>query len=302
MKIMQFTNVAQYDLAIVGLGYESRAITVCSDLCKSETKIIALGYDQNTEDFSYQENLKFYKSLEAEILEGSDEYIYKCIFDNVNINWTDEPIHCLLDITVMSRSRLATIIVFLIENLHKNSTVTICYELAEYTEPSGDLSPIRYVGPIADSLSGTIGDINLPSSIVIGLGYEIGKGIGISNNLDTEKTFLFIPRGKDTRFENKVISNNKLLIDDTPKNHIFYYDISNPFKTYVDLRETMLAIMDITRPVIVPLGPKIFSALCVIFSKEMDCEVPVWRVSSEHHETPVDRKSSGNRFYLSLTI
>ncbi|ACJ27810.1 Conserved hypothetical protein [Shewanella piezotolerans WP3] len=298
MKLLKSNDIGNIDLAIVGLGYETRATTRCRSMVNSN--IIAIGYDQHTSALRYQDNLEYYNSIGATVIEGDNCNVYRELFKLIDVQWTGRPVNCLIDITVLSRTRLAEIILYLISNLEEGSHIKVSYSLAEYTEPSNSISPMRKVGPIIDSLSGALGDINLPSSIVIGLGYEIGKAIGISNYLDTENQFIFIPNGKDSNFETSVRTNNELLINITPENHTFTYDICNPYKTYLDLRETMLAIMDISRPVLVPLGPKIFSALSVVLSEEMNRTLPVWRVSSEYLEEPVDRKPTG--FYIEFTL
>lgn len=295
MKVKKTYEFKNIDLAIVGLGYESRATQLCCDVSGLEN-IIAIGYEENKTAFSYSDNLNFYKSKNAVIFEGSDSNVYHELFTHLQVNWLDRPINCVLDISVMSRTRLAEIILFLISNLHPSSSIKITYQLAEFTNPPKDISPIRKVGPIARRLGGRIGNIELPSSIIIGLGYELGNAIGICNYLDSDIQFLFIPKGKDEKFEDCVRANNETLIESTPANHLFSYDVSQPYKTYLQLREIALAALDISRPVMVPLGPKIFSALCVVLGCELNYTLPVWRVSSEHNEKPVDRRPSGNRY------
>lgn len=302
MKLRKESYSGKYDLAIVGLGYESRAITACQKLDLPHNDIIAIGYNSHTDVFSYQKNKQYYTKIEAKLLEGSDTTVTSQFIELMENKQLDNPINCFLDITVMSRYRLAFILSFLIDNLKKNSTITISYELSNFYDAPNDLSPIRKIGPILDSLSGSLSDINLPSAIVLGLGYELGKGIGISNYLDTESTFLFIPQGKDSRFEESVMLNNQPLISETPNNHKFFYDITNPYKTYLELRETMTAILRCYRPVLVPLGPKIMAALSVILGKDFSPQLPVWRVSSEHIEEPIDRESSGNNILLTLDL
>ncbi|EIV1853394.1 hypothetical protein ACHELK_003149 [Vibrio vulnificus] len=302
MKVLKGTTVNYYDLAIVGLGYESRAITTCNSVKDNLNSIIAVGYREHTSAYSYKSNYSFYQELNANIIEENDQELFKKLHSIINTDWANRQINCLLDITVMSRTRLATILMLLMENLKKGSTIRICYELAEYSSPSKEISPIRKIGPIIESLSGSMGDIELPSSIVLGLGYELGKAIGISNYLDTEQQYLLIPKSIDSRFEDDIYSNNKSLIESTSKNCIFEYDVCNPYVSYLNLRELLIAISEVSRPIVVPLGPKILSALCVILSKEMDYSLPIWRVSSEHNEVPVDRRSSGHMYELSLRI
>jgi hypothetical protein len=302
MKVLKENVVEVYDMAIVGLGYESRAISVCSSFSNVISAVVAIGYREHSDAYSYLGNLEYYRSIGAEVIQGEDGFVIDSLSKLIKSNWVSKPISCLLDITVMSRTRLATILLFLIRNLVKGSTVKICYEIAEYTEPSLDISPIRKIGPINEFLSGSLGDINLPSSVIIGLGYELGKAIGITNYLDTEMQFALIPKGKDISFEMSVVENNEMLLNSMSKENTFSYDVCNPYKTYFALREIVMAITQISRPIIVPLGPKILSALFVILSDEFEYALPIWRVSSEHTETPVDRVSSGNLVELNIEI
>jgi hypothetical protein len=302
MKLRKENYTGKYDLAIVGLGYENRAITACKNIDLPHREIIAIGYDTHTNVCSYQKNKKYYEKIGAKIIEGPDITVTNQFIELIKEKKIKKPINCFLDITVMSRYRLAFILSFLIDHLEKTSTITIGYEISDFYDAPKGLSPIRKIGPILNSLSGSLSDINLPSAIVLGLGYELGKGIGISNYLDTESTFLFIPQGKDSRFEESVMQNNQSLISETPSNHKFFYDITNPYKTYLELRETMSAILQCYRPVLVPLGPKIMAALSVILGKEFSPQLPVWRVSSEHIEEPINRESSGDSILLTLDL
>lgn len=302
MKILKENNLENYDLAIVGIGYESRAITIFEDKKDQIHKTISIGYKEFNTELSYEKNKLLYKNSNAKIIEKNDSDLFKELKEIIRNEYSSEPIKCLLDITVMSRTRLATVLMILIENLKEKSNIKICYELAKFTPPSNEVSPIRKIGPIISSLSGSLGNIELPSSIVIGLGYELGKAIGISNYLDAELQFSIFPRSTDKDFERYVESNNNTLLESIPNNFKFNYEVSNPYKSYLELRELVLAITKISRPIVVPLGPKILSAIFIILSKEFNYSLPVWRVSSEHNELPVDRKPSGEMVELNLEI
>ncbi len=56
MKVLKGTTVNYYDLAIVGLGYESRAITTCNSVKDNLNSIIAVGYREHTSAYSYKSN------------------------------------------------------------------------------------------------------------------------------------------------------------------------------------------------------------------------------------------------------
>lgn len=131
MKVLKGTTVNYYDLAIVGLGYESRAITTCNSVKDNLNSIIAVGYREHTSAYSYKSNYSFYQEVNANIIEENDQELFKKLHSIINTDWANRQINCLLDITVMSRTRLATILMLLMENLKKGSTIRICYELAE---------------------------------------------------------------------------------------------------------------------------------------------------------------------------
>lgn len=302
IKINTTPQIENFDLGIFGLGYESRAISVFSQSNYKCAKNIVIGYSQHTRELSYQYNKEAYLTHSLEIIEGDDSKIIKEVINYFDENIKDAPVNILLDITVMSRHRLSTIIVLLLDKLPKSSTLTIAYEVSKFVEAPTELSPIHKVGEITEALSGCLGDLSYPTSLIVGLGYEKGKAIGICNYIDAEYSFLFIPKGIDQRFEDAVIKHNHGLINSIPNDHIFYYNVCEPCKIYFELREIVLSIMEFSRPLLIPLGPKIFSAIATIIGKELYPTLPVWRVSSEHTEEPTERPSSGTISLFTVTI
>ena len=83
---------------------------------------------------------------------------------------------------------------------------------------------------------------------------------------------------------------------------VYEYQVNDPVSTYLDLRTIINSIAHTSRCLLVPLGPKILSAICVVLSFEREGRLPVWRVSSEHTEEPIDRKSSGVVIDFSLKV
>ncbi|NVJ62467.1 MAG: hypothetical protein HWE27_18910 [Gammaproteobacteria bacterium] len=303
MKVLSNPYNGSYDLSIIGLGYESRAEYQFNKNKEILGHIVSVGYDKYTNFFNYPGLKDKYKSSGIDIIEGNDDDV---IFNT--INWlndeicTDKPINVFIDITVMSRKRLSALIYHLLENLPKKSTLTISYELSSFVQAPSGLSPIRKVGEVIPQLSGDIGDLNYPTSVVLGLGYEEGKALGLVNFIDAEYNYIFVPIGKDIRFDRTVSDNNRILFEGIPENRIFKYRLEHPYNTYLDLRDLVLSISEFSSPLLAPLGPKIFAAISVVLAKELDQGMPVWRVSSEQEEEPVDRAASGNTLQLSIVL
>lgn len=292
MRILKnFIKKENYDLCILGLGYESRCTNINKKLKpKSENKI-AIGYDEHVDELTYPENKKHFSQEGIIIKESNDEEIFKSLEKITNNLFNTTPIDVFLDITVMSRYRLSTIIEILIKRLPSGSILNIAYSLSNYIPPPKKSTPIRTISSLSKDNIGSIGDLSLPSSVIIGLGYEKDKAMGILSYIDTNIIFPFLPESLIKKFEEDVATNNKSLLDIMPKGNIFRYSVDSPYSTYISLRDLVLELKTVSRPLIIPLGPKILSALSIVLCIETG--VSAWRVSSDYEEEPVDRIASG---------
>ncbi|VUD64554.1 hypothetical protein TDB9533_03344 [Thalassocella blandensis] len=293
MKIIKDIYLGSFDCTICGLGFESRSTFAFDKLSKRISNLLVLGYKENTDCFSYQSNKQMFEQRTENIYEIEDEHVVEALTHSISTELFKATNNFLLDITVMSRHRLATVISFLLHRISKGSTLTITYSLSKFIQPPYGITPVKKVCEIADGFSGTLGDLSLPTSIVIGLGYEKGKALGISNYLDSWRDYVLVPESPISEFEEMVRENNRDLLDSIPPQRVLSYSVSSPYSTYVDLKSLVMSLKEYSRPLLIPLGPKILSALCVILSKEFDLTVPVWRVSSQYLEEPIDRPASG---------
>lgn len=293
MKLLKERYSGNYDLAILGLGYEDRASSTFDDLKGAFSHALAIGYEHHTDKFNYQSLKIKYENSGVDIIEGDDDkVVIHCL------NWvgrhikSNKPVRMIVDITVLSRSRLSAILYRVIDLLPKGSKITVTYQLSDFVPAPEGLSPIKKVGEVIPELVGDVGDLTLPTTVIVGLGYEKGKALGLVNLIDAEYYYLCIPKGLDHRFDESVESNNSSLIESTPIKHKIYYNVDLPYNTYLDLRDLLLSVSSFSNPMLVPLGPKILAAICLVLAKEVG-DIPVWRVSSEHSETPVNRKPCG---------
>lgn len=300
MKVLKNSEIDSFDVGFFGLGYESRAPYSLLNSGKNFNVKHVFGYNSYRDEFSYPKNKKIFEENNCSIHEGDDNSTienFKQIIDGI----TDR-VDVFVDITVMSRHRLATLILMLLRGLSQGSRIMISYTPSKYIKPVQGTSPIRMVGDITMDLGNYLGDLSLPTSLILGLGYEKDKALGVCNYLDVHNTFLFIPVSDEDKFEHSVRINNSILIQSLQTEKIFTYKVESPYTTYLDLKSLLLSLIDNSRPLLVPLGPKILSAVSVIIGHELHPRVPVWRVSSEHHETPKDRPSSGKTINFTVLI
>jgi len=293
MKILKTFIGGEFDLAIFGLGFESRAISAFDKYGSNCSEILVIGYDINTDKFSYQDNKLKYSKSKANVIEHDDKSISRHVDDFLFKNDFDKPVNVLLDITVMSRHRLACIICRLMDSLPEHSTLSVVYTLSNYIAPPEEDTPIKHLCEICSQLGGSLGDPSLPTSVIFGLGYEKSKALGVANFLDSGFIYTFIPKSPVAQFEAAVTINNKDLLDSISSENVFFYDVCQPYSTYLDLKSLVQSLDKFSRPLLVPLGPKILAALSVFLGKELYPNLPVWRVSSGYTEMPIDRPASG---------
>ncbi|MBQ0759799.1 MAG: hypothetical protein KBT72_09100 [Zhongshania sp.] len=302
MKLLKEFHDGNFDLAIYGVGFEERATHCAKIYLQKKVKSIAIGYDINTDKFNYQKNKSFFTANGAEVYEGSDISCVNYLDKFLSTLDRGQPKNILLDITVMSRHRLAGLIFKLLDILPPKSKISITYSLSKFVEPPPGNTPIRSLGEILPQLTGALGDLSLPSAVIFGLGYEKGKASGVLNFLDPSDAYIFIPSSPVKKFRKLVVKNNSDLFDNIPSDNIFDYDVCDPYSTYLTLRSLVLSIKSHCRPLLIPLGPKILASLCVILGKELYPTLPVWRVSSDFEETPINRVASGIKIEYTIEV
>lgn len=296
MKILKEVKNDGFDLVISGLGFESRCLETYKKYNKATKEFLYLGYKNENNNNLYLDNRKKIEYNNLKALDLNDKE-----FQDQISNLDLRNIHSIgIDISVMSRHRLSFAIYTVLQKLTPGSTLTIMYTLSEYCCPPEEITPVKKVGPICEKIIGSLGDLGKPTTAIIGLGYEKSKAIGINNYIEPNETLLFFPKSQENKFETDVSNNNADLIESVEDDQIYEYNVHNPVSTYLELRSLVYSTSKFNRCLLVPLGPKILSALCVILSFELKGKLPVWRVSSEQTETPIDRKSSGHIIEVSI--
>lgn len=302
MKVEQPSNESKYDVGVFGLGYEKRSIFALQSSEFEITKKIAIGYLSNTNVHSYSSNKTFFEKNTFEITELGVTGFSDAIKDVLTGRELLEARSVVVDITAMSRGRLAEVVWFVLSNLSVGCKLDIIYTPSEYVIPPLSTTPIKKIEEIIRPLSGAIGDINLPSSLVMGLGYELNKALGVCTYLEPDDYFLLIPVSNEEGFESAVYKNNISIIESASKSSVFKYNVLDTYGSYRDIKELMISLLKTTRPIFLPLGPKILAAIGVLLGFELRPDLPVWRASSEHTEDPKERLSGGEIVTLSIRM
>lgn len=291
----------KYDYAIWGVGYEDRCTEASKSFpAKELVKEWAIGYENFKDEHNTEFSRNHFLERGCQLIETNDLDFSKKIDYIISEIPKSKKTNIIFDISIFSRHRLSIIIHKLIKQLSLESIITIVYSPSEYTPPPSTPTPIRKIGEICDELSGGIGDLSLPTSTILGMGYEKGKAAGILNYLDCSDNYFFIPHGNEEKFNSEIHNQNIDVLKNISIERAIKYELNAPYDTYLNLKTLVLNLAESSRPLIIPLGPKVLAAISVIVAVELN--VPVWRVSSDQQEDPINRKSNGELISFSIEI
>lgn len=199
----------------------------------------------------------------------------------------------LLDVSSFSRLRTAIILEEISQYaLQKRTVLTVLYSLPVYTEPASADGPLNVLEPVTPFFDGSLADPELPLVALVGVGYEGQRGLGIIEFLDASEAWVLVPLGYDVHFDGTMLAANDLLLKRAADRRI-EYDPANPLALFRVLQSLTHALRTDYRVVMVPMGPKMLAACCMLISILSDGVDAVWRASSEIFEDPKPVDAAG---------
>lgn len=298
MRTVSLETVAaeEFDLAIVTCGYETRATYLRKTIALNASELLVLDYRCNA-ILSYDANKAFYESLSSRRFIDIDDSLSKTL--NTAIAGaasrvdTDARLRIFIDVSSCSRSVMAKLFLAVAESVPGRAELTCAYALSAFdTPPDGEL-PSHISEPVVGDLSGWSDDLSKPPCAVIGIGFEPGRALGCIDYLEIPEVRLFMPYGVDQRFEQAVRDANAALIAEAGDQSVLPYQILDPAATYEKMESLIYGLLARFRPVLIPLGPKIFAALAMVLAVRMLPRICVWRTSSGSIGDISDRTANG---------
>lgn len=293
----QETRTSDYDLMFVCCGYESRCTFVYDQFQGETGHLVILDYG-STGVHSYDRNrFEFERAASANWID-----LRQPDFDHIIAEWVartrevlegDGPVRVLFDISSCSRSTMASILINLTNKMQRDVDLTCVYAVSAYFNPPDGELPSSVSEPVIGELSGWSSDLTKPPCAIIGLGFEPGRALGSIDYLEVPEVRLFVPQGPDGRFYQAVVEANRLLLEDPGINSSAYH-VLNPIDTYQKLESMILGLLPRYRPIIIPLGPKIFAAISMLIAIRLLPQVCIWRTSAGSGEEAADRVAGGD--------
>lgn len=304
MKLSKFEQIdfnkssKEYDLVLTASGYESRARFVAESISDegslSCTRLV-LSFEEHEKECARPENDAVFNRLgyKSYLCHGSsDADVNQVVSESFEKLGNIREPRVLVDISSMTRAWYGAIVRCLI-GLHREGKLLVhfAYTFSEFILPSNDYPPNRVVGPVAGFTGNTLP--TKPTALVLGLGHDIDRAIGLKDHLDPQMTILFYAEpASDPRFVSSVREVNEVLFREVRDEWVFPYPIRDASAGFRTLESLSNGLNHDWRVVLCSLGPKIFGLYCFLVAS-INSEISIWRVSADCHEVPYDRKSAG---------
>lgn len=183
----------RFDFGIFGLGYETRSIECFNKLKDCCVQKIAFGYDYWKNDFDYLNNKEVFENNNCEIFEVREKEIRDDLDHMFPKILIEKICKILVDVSVMTRHRLSELLWLLFDRMVTGSEIVVVYSIAEFVEPPKHNYPVKFFGSIIDNFQPMTGRLNLHPVVIVGLGYEKDKALGVVGHLDPENVIFLIP-------------------------------------------------------------------------------------------------------------
>ena len=288
------TISSRHDVLIYAIGYETRASYAAKECPANSVIAISLPPVQG---FSYEANTEFAKEAKHTIL--SDEQIteieLKCEIDQKLSGpvYKDRKISIALDVSSMPRGYMALAIrsIQALSGVYDFNLV-ILYSTGVYKEPLAQSGAYVEFKPVV-GLEGWTVFPERPLTVILGLGYEQDQAVGVVEHFDPSAAWAFVPNGEDSRFLQDVHNSNESLKDILDKERMVEYYVSQPALLYSELRALADMLCKRSRVIMVPAGPKLFSAISILICLELGDEVSLWSASGHAANIPSDTLPAG---------
>lgn len=278
------------DLLIFAVGYEARARYIASVRYKKSTTILGYVFPEG-HILSFDENLRFLEDVGGHVLSSGCSIESRLVELGQGASYAGRKI--CIDVSSLNRGAMAALLAELMDSdLFAGAEIEILYSVAKFLNPPKEELDFLDFGPLED-FGGWTSSPEKPTTLLLGLGYETDHAIGALEFLDPSATFAFFPVGSDDRFEAEVGKANEAFFELLSPDRIVRYSVTSPYQTYWQMRSLVLSLREVSRTVLVPMGPKIFCSLCLVCQRVFGDEVSIWRASGHSLETARDAEATG---------
>jgi hypothetical protein len=257
-------------------GYESRCVHVARELRVRGGA--AVGFLELADHPQRRVNDRDFGTLGVEVLpacSGNDDGAIARALEQMSARGVREVI---LDISSMTRVWYAGVVRFLFAYNGPAMKVHFAYAPSAWNPAVVEPAANAVVRPIEGFESCALPD--RPTALVIGLGAEPGRALGLREYMDPPLVATFSPQSAvENRFNEAIRSANLDVWARTPPAYRFVYPVLEPRYTFAYLESFVSGLSKDCCVVLAALGPKIFGLCAVLVAGLHATDVSVWRVS-----------------------
>ena len=294
-----------YDCYICALGYESRSIHAASYVGEVSEKRIAVGFDYHhcgalESNRSWFEARGYLEWLQSDSFDSpflTDEQFSEFarqVMGLLTESPPNRPLRLCIDISCFSTVRLALLLEAIDEYPSKLGThVDFVYAAGKGYDANQEPTQIEIAGPVTIRYAGWTVEPDMPVHAVFGLGLEYEKAVGAFELLNPSDAFAFATLGTSASLDKHLTDANRLFFPliDTQKR--FSFRIDRTLELYHRVQSLVHGILREARPVLVPMGPKIFTLVSLLIAEAQIPRVSVWRISTGRSGEPIDIEPTG---------
>ncbi|MGR9348686.1 hypothetical protein ACU8NW_29305 (plasmid) [Rhizobium leguminosarum] len=286
------TKSREFDLVINCIGYEDRArFAIESGICKARNFVSIAFEDEGL--FGYKSTSRLMRDLASSVIAWTAATSERDRIDAVmKAVGSAKKLRLAVDISSMNRTMISSVFRSIALNRDILESATIIYTPAKYKAPEYEYPQIDQIGPVIPELSGYRSEPSFPIGLLIGLGYEFGIAAGIMNRLEPKLTIAFRAVGNGQKYEDAVRAANFDFSFGLSRCEVTDYSLLRPDKAAAYVENILSAMVRQYRCILVPMGPKLLSAIFILAGFHFFGQVAVWRVS-EVGKTPRNSTADG---------
>ncbi len=297
------------DLLIGGLGWELRSRRV-PEACRDRSARVVLLDLGSAGQGDYDENLRYAEEAELAHPILEPKQLPTWLVDQINaLDVPDSrPARVAIDVSSLSRDRIAYLIQGLqqveatpAEDAQATVLVDFLYTPAVPPKKTPGSEHIEILGPVTPRFAGFVPEPESPVIAFVGLGIEEDRAIGALEYIEPARVTVFVPYGEDQSFDRNVRAANTLVWNQLSEDLAILYRVDDPFWLYTTLEERVFNAGSEGRPILVPLGPKIFATCCLLVASQHR-RAGVWRVSPGNHGSGETIDSAGKLIALRVEV
>lgn len=287
------------DIVICASGFESRATHLAKKLSTLNCRLVALGFkefkDKGARDRNDRKYVKY--AFEQFELSGNDDVGAGKYFQDFLNAIDKENCRLVIDISSMTRAWYGGFVsVLRSESKFNKITSDFVYVPAKFPTKFPEYPPNEVVAPVKGFSGLTLND--KPTALIIGLGHEEGRAIGIKEELDPDLTVVFLANPAiDNCYVKRLLEVNSDFLETIDSEFQFNYPIKDALTTFSMLESISTGLMRNYNVVLTSLGPKIFGLFCFLLAAKYP-ELSVWRVSAGTFGNVMDHKPSKSEIIM----